>query len=92
MTVLAIGVGTAILAWATVAIALVGALAAVALLTRVVQPALEIKRYAEDTLEAGLAIARNLDGADELARTRELALTVPQRASRYLERVGGGPA
>lgn len=91
MSVLAIGVGNAILAWLTIGVALVGALAAVALLHRVVQPALEIDRYANDTLEAGLAIARNVDGLDELARTRELATAVPGLAEAYLERPEQAP-
>ena len=43
-----------------------------ALLHRVLKPLLESKRYADDILAAGLGIARNLDGADELVRTRDL--------------------
>lgn len=89
MTLLAIGVGNAILGSITVVVALIGAVAAVALLTRVVQPAREIERYAEDILEAGVAIAGNVDGVDELARTRELATSVPGLVSRYLGRPGG---
>jgi hypothetical protein len=42
------------------------------LLDRVLRPVHEIDRYAEDTLEAGLGIAKNLDGLDEILRTREL--------------------
>ena len=90
MTLVGIGVASAILAWLTVVVALVGALAAVALLGRVVRPALEIERYAKDILDAGLAIARNLDGADELARSRELATSVTQGVGRHTERLGGG--
>lgn len=87
---IALGTAPSILAWVTVAVALVGALAAVGLLYRVVQPALEIERYSGDILEAGLAIARNLDGVDELARTRELATAVPELGAAYLERQRGG--
>jgi len=89
LTVPALATGPAILAWAAVAIALVGALAAVALFNRVVRPALEIDRDAGDILEAGLAIARNADGFEELDRTRHLATMVPDLASRYLARREG---
>lgn len=85
---LALGTAPSILAWLTIAVALVGALAAVALLYRVIQPALEIERYARDILDSGLAIARNLDGVDELARTRELATAVPELGGAYLEGQG----
>lgn len=88
MTLLAIGVGNAILGSITVVVALVGAVAATALLGRVAQPARETERYAEDILESGLAIAGNMDGVDELARTRELATSVPGLASAYLRRFG----
>lgn len=54
----------------------------------VVRPVLEIRRYTEDILEAGLGIARNLDGVDEAVRTRELATAVPGLAVAYLERLG----
>lgn len=84
MTVLALSVGNAILAWITVAVALAGALAAVALFNRLVRPVLEIERYAEDILEAGLAIARNMDGVEELARTRRLSASVPDLAAAHL--------
>jgi hypothetical protein len=46
------------------------------LLNRVLRPLREIKRYADDTLEAGLGIARNLDAVDQSARTRELVTTL----------------
>jgi hypothetical protein len=46
------------------------------LLNRVLRPLREIKRYADDTLEAGLGVARNLDAVDEAARTRELVATL----------------
>lgn len=86
MTLLAIGVANAILAWITVAVALVGALAAVALLTRVLQPILEIDRYADQVLGAAEAIVQNLDGVDELTRTRSLASSLPAG----VERASGG--
>jgi hypothetical protein len=43
-----------------------------ALLHRTLRPALEIRRYADEVLDAGLGISSNLDGLGELARTREL--------------------
>lgn len=58
------------------------------LLNRVLRPLIEIERYSGDILEAGLGIARNLDGVDEALRTRELAQAVPGLATRYLEKLG----
>ena len=58
----------------------------VALFQRVTRPAREIDRYADDILDAGLGIARNLDPLDELERTRELAEAVPGLALAYLEK------
>lgn len=86
MTLLAIGVGNAILASVTLVIALVGALAAVALLWRVLQPILEIDRYAGQILIAARAISTNLEGADELARTRRVATSIPGGAERFVRR------
>jgi len=78
------------LAWAGVGagVAVLGVVAR--LLDRVVRPALEIDRYAGDILAAGGAIAENLEGAGELARTRELAQAVPGLATAYLARAGAG--
>lgn len=90
MSLLAIGAGNAILAWIAIAVALAGALAAIALFNRVIRPVLEIERYADQIREAGDAIARNTEGLDELARTRELATAVPGLAAQYLRRPGGG--
>ena len=87
MTVLAIATGSAILAWIGLALGVVVLLVVVALLNRVVRPALEIRRYADDILEAGLGIARNVDGADELAQTRALTSAVPSLALAYLEKL-----
>ena len=47
------------------------------LLERVHRPLREIKRYADDTLAAGLAIARHLDAVDDAATTRELVVALP---------------
>lgn len=71
---LALGAGVQVLAWA--------------LLDRVRVPLQEIDRYAERILEAGVGIARNLDGVDEAVRTRELATAVPDLAVAYLRKLG----
>jgi hypothetical protein len=60
----------------------------VALFDRVTGPAAEIDRYAQDILDAGLAISRNLEGAAELERTAELGAAVPELALAYLDRLG----
>ena len=77
-----------VLAWLGLALGLVVLLLVVALLNRVVRPALEIKRYADHILAAGVGIARNLDGVDEAVRTRELATAVPGLATAYLRKLG----
>lgn len=59
-----------------------------ALLDRIRAPLQEIDRYAERILEAGVGIARNLDGVDEAVRTRELATAVPGLAVAYLKKLG----
>ncbi|HYZ18900.1 MAG TPA: hypothetical protein VE615_05110 [Gaiellaceae bacterium] len=46
------------------------------LLNRVLRPLREIKAYADNILEAGRGIAKNLDGIDEAQETRELALVL----------------
>ena len=62
----------------------------VILLNRVLRPLREIKRYTDDILEAGLGIARNLDGIDEAATTRDLATALPRLAPPALRRLGVG--
>ena len=59
------------------------------LLGNTLRPVREIRRYAEDILEAGVGIGRNLDGVDELRRTHALATAVPDLAGAYLARLGG---
>ena len=78
-------------AWIALAAGVVVLLLVVLLFNRIVRPALEIKRYADDILAAGLAIAKNLDGVDEAVRTRELANALPGLAVAYLERLGLRP-
>jgi hypothetical protein len=58
----------------------------VKLFNLVIGPASEIDRYASHILNAGVGIAKNLDGADEIVRTRELATAVPGLAVAFLER------
>jgi hypothetical protein len=87
VTLVAVSTGIAILALVGLAVGLVLALIVVALFNRVVRPLREIDRYSRDILEAGIGIARNLDGVDELARTRELATAVPGLAVAYLDRL-----
>lgn len=85
---LGMSTGVVVLAWIGLALGLVIAVVVLLLFNRVVRPALEIDRYASDILDSGLAIARNLDGADELLATRELAVAVPPLAVAYLQKLG----
>ena len=80
--------GVVVLAWIGLALGLVVALIVVFLFGRVVRPALEVERYSRDILDAGLGIARNLDGVDEAVRTRDLATAVPGLAVAYLKKLG----
>lgn len=89
MTPLGVSTGAAILAWVGLGLGLVVAVVVVALFNRVVRPALEIERYAERILEGGVEIARNLDDADEIERTRQLATAVPELAGAYLRKLQG---
>ena len=89
MTFLAISTGSAILAWIGLALGLVVAAVVVGLFNRVMRPLLEINRYADDILDAGVKIAKNLDDAPEaLTHTRELATAVPGLAVGYLRKLG----
>ena len=87
MTLVAVSTGIVILALIGLAVGLALALVVVALFNRVVLPALEIDRYARDILEAGENIAGNVEGVNELVRTRELATAVPGLAVAYLEKL-----
>ena len=90
MDVLAVSTGAAVLAIIGLALGLVVAVLVVLLFNRIVRPALEIDRYAQDILEAGVGIAKNLDDADALMRTRDLGSAVPGLAVAYLEKAKGG--
>jgi hypothetical protein len=85
----AVGTGEAILAWIGLGLGLVVAVLVVGLFNRVIGPALEVERYAERILEGGVGIAKNLDDADEVVRTAELATAVPDRAGAYLRKLQG---
>ena len=87
MTPIAITTGAAILAWIGLALGLIVAVLVVLLLHRVLRPVLEIERYAERILEAGVGIAKNLDDVDQLDRTRELGGALPDLAGAYLRKL-----
>ena len=66
-----------VLTWIGLAALLFVAAQVLILLNRVLRPLREIKQNADEILEYGLRIAGNLDGADELVRTHELATALP---------------
>jgi len=88
MTLVAIATGDAILAWIGLALGVVVLGAVIVLFMRVLRPAREIDAYATDILGAGVGIATNLDGVDELATTRTLGGAVPGLAVGYLRKLG----
>jgi cytochrome oxidase Cu insertion factor (SCO1/SenC/PrrC family) len=88
MTPLAISTGDAILAWVGLALGLVVLFVVIVLFGRVLRPAREIDAYSRDILAAGVGIATNLDGTDELGKTRSLATAVPGLAVAYLRKLG----
>jgi hypothetical protein len=88
MTLLAISTGGAILAWIGLVLGLVVAVVVVALFARIMEPAKEIDLYATDILTAGVGIATNLDGVDQLETTRALGGAVPGLAVGYLRKLG----
>ena len=80
-----------VFAWIGLALGLVILVVVLDLFNRVLRPLRETERYVNDILDAGLGIARNVDGIDEAVRTRELATAVPPLAVSYLERLQGTP-
>lgn len=74
---LAVSTAGAILSWIGLALGVVVLGLVASLFWRVLRPAGEIRAYADDILDAGLGIARNLDGVDELERTRDLGAALP---------------
>jgi hypothetical protein len=84
---LAVSTGIAVLSLIGLAVGLFVLVSVVSMFNRIVRPALEIDRYCKDILNGGLGIAKNVDGVDELARTRDLVNTIPPLAVAYLELV-----
>jgi hypothetical protein len=84
-----VSTAAAVLAWIGLALGVPVLLVVLALLNRVLRPIREIHRYAGETLDAGLGIARNLDAADELASTRGLASALPALTRPFVEKAGG---
>ena len=70
--------GLLVLTWIGLAALLGAAVQVLILLNRVLRPLREIKQNADEILEFGVRIAKNLDGADEIVRTRELAAALPE--------------
>lgn len=56
----------------------------IGLFNAVLRPAREIDRYAKDIETHARGIVANLEGAAELTRTRDLAVTLPARAGALL--------
>jgi len=88
VTVLAVTTSQAILAFIGLALLLVIAVVVLLLLDNVRRPVDEIDRYATHILDAGVGIAKNLDGVDDLATTHKLATAVPGLAVAYLHKAG----
>jgi hypothetical protein len=88
MSVLAVSTAAAVLALIGLVLLLVVAVVVLHLLESVRRPIAEIDAYASDILSAGVGIATNLDGAEQIVRTRELATGVPELAVRYLKKAG----
>jgi len=88
MTVLAVTTSQAILAIVGLALLLVVAVVVLILLDNLRRPVDEIDRYASHILDAGVGIAKHLDGVDALVTTRDLATAVPGLAVAYLKKAG----
>lgn len=55
---------------------------------RVLRPAVEIQRYADDILEHGVLLSANLDPVPAIADTRDLVATTKSVAVDYVGAVG----
>lgn len=53
------------------------------LMSQLLAPASEIKRYADDTLEHGVLLIAALDSVDDLVETRDLAREASSLVQRY---------
>ena len=80
--------GAAVLAWIGLAAGAAVLVVALGLLQRVLRPLREIKRYSDEILEFGLAIAKNLDDVEEAARTRDLVAALPDAVRPVAQRLG----
>ena len=80
--------GTTVLAWIGLALGAGGLVQVLLLLTRLLRPLHEIKRYTDEILASGLAIAKNLDDVGEALRTRELIGALPDAVRPAARRLG----
>lgn len=90
MTVLAVSTGSAILAIIGLVLGVVILGVVVVLFIRIVRPLFEIRRYALHIQPTIAAITRNLEGVEELERTRELASRVPRVGGPYVDQLVRG--
>ena len=88
MSLLAVTTLQAVLAWIGLVALLVVAIVVLVLLESLRRPIDEIDRYASHILDASVGIGRNLEGAEELVTTHELATAVPGLAVAYLKKAG----
>ena len=58
------------------------------LANRVIRPALEIKRYADDILEHAVGLSKNLEPLPAVADTRDLVSAAKGLAVRYVTAAG----
>jgi hypothetical protein len=58
------------------------------LANRVMRPALEIKRYADDILDHGVGLTKNLEPVPAVAETRDLVSAAKGLAVRYVTAAG----
>ena len=79
--------GVAILAWIGLFVGLQVLVLALLLFHRVTRPLREIKRYTDEILTAGVAIARNLDDVEEALRTRALVSALPDGVRPLVQRL-----
>ena len=74
-----------VLWWIVNAVALLVVVPVVILLAnRVIRPAVEIQRYADDILEHGVGLTQNLEPVPALLDTRDLVTEVTGHAVRYV--------
>lgn len=55
----------------------------VSLLNRILRPAVEIKKYADDVLEHGVNLIAHLDATEDLLKTRDLVKEVGGGVNQY---------